>query len=767
MKTILKHFVTLLKRFKASGILNIAGLSVAFAVFYVIAVQVYYDFNFDRNFEKADDIYFISKTGNGERWITTNTRTPKELAETFPEIKNYCFMMVESNHTFDVIDKTDNRYEFAETATFASEGFVDIFTPEIIAGDARLAFTTDWQGMITESVAKKFFGDRTPLGKVFYFHNENNPIKVVAVCKDFPENCSIKNGVFFNKHEGNDAETAYTSWLEIIPGGKDKVLNAIKNPQNKDNTDQYFELTELTALPDIHLKFPAKGNGSLSSTLSLLVIGIILLIIAYINFVNFSMAMAPVRLKGFNIRRILGENPFFLRFSITMEAALLSFMAFLVSIPFVAYINQGAISDFFQADLSFSENLGLLLLIGGLSPIIGFIAGIYPAFYSTSFTPIMALKGSYSASHRNTLRSSLIVVQFIAAICLVVVSVFIKIQHDYLQNKSWNIKKENVIYLPMQKINNILDFRTELLKNPNIFGVTFSAYKHGDEGMGWGRNFADTEVKLTAWPVYHNYAKFFDVKIMEGRDFVEEDWSENNGKIILNQTFLKKYGFDKSIVGQEFPGFNNCDIIGIMEDFNFESLREPIKPMAFVLGHDYTNFIQTMFIGINGSNTPETLDYIRDTWKKFSAEPVDINFLDTTINRLYQQENNLAKLISIFGLITIIVAVMGVYGLILFDAKSKRKTIAIHKVNGATRSNVILMLNRNLMIRFTIAYTVAVPLAYYVVNRWLEGFAYKIPIYWWVFILSGILVFAISIITVSWQSYRAASVNPVEAIKSE
>jgi putative ABC transport system permease protein len=753
--------------------LNIAGLSVAFAVFYVITVQVYHDFSFDRNFEKADNIYYISKfvAINGERWTTTNTRTPKEIAQIFPEVKNYCFMMVEPNYTFDVPDDTENRREFAEIATFASEGFVDIFTPEVISGDVRRAFNTDWQGMLTESVAKKFFGDEDPLGKVFYFHNENNPIRVVAVCKDFPDNCSIKNGVFLNKHEGNDAEAAYTSYLEIIPGGKDKVLNTINNSRDEDNGNwkivEPTEALELTALPDIHLKFPVKGSGSLSSTLSLMAIGIILLIIAYINFVNFSIAMAPVRLKGFNIRRILGENPLFLKFSIAIEAALFSFIAFLISIPIVTYLNNGIISDFFQADLLFSKNIGLLLLIGGISLATGFIAGIYPAFYSTAFSPAMALKGASVASHHSRiLKNSLIVIQFVATICLVVVSVFIKIQHDYMQNKSWNIKTENVIYFPLWKINNLSNFRDELEKNPDIYGFTFSTYHPGNEGMGWGRTFENTEVKLTSWPVYYNYAEFFDVKIIAGRDFVREDMT-GSGKIIFNQAFIKKYGLDKNIIGQEFFGFDMCEIIGIMEDFNFESLKEPIKPMAFVTGRDYANWIRTTFIRINGDNTPKTLAYIRDSWKQFSTEPVDINFLDETINRLYQQESNLAKLILIFGLITIIVSIMGVYGLILFDAKSKRKTIALHKVHGASKSEVILMLNRNLIIQFVIAYIIAVPLAYYVVNSWLEGFAYKTPIHWWVFILGGLIVFMISLATVSWQSYRAASINPVEAIKSE
>jgi putative ABC transport system permease protein len=189
--------------------------------------------------------------------------------------------------------------------------------------------------------------------------------------------------------------------------------------------------------------------------------------------------------------------------------------------------------------------------------------------------------------------------------------------------------------------------------------------------------------------------------------------------------------------------------------------------MAFVTGKKYWQIINWMFVKINGQNTSQTLDYIRDAWTKFNNEPVEIRSLDEMLKSLYKQESNLAKLISIFGLITIIVAVMGVYGLILFNAKSKRKTIALHKVNGASKTEVMLMLNHGFLVQFAVAYVVAVPLSYFVVRRWLENFAYKTPVHWWVFVLGGVLVFLITVFTVSWQSYKAASTNPIEAIKAD
>jgi putative ABC transport system permease protein len=771
MKLILRNFLFVLKRFKVSSVLNILGLSLAFAVFFAIIVQVRYDFGFDRNFEKADNIYLVTKylPHRDVRWTNTNTQTPKMIAEKFPEVKNYCFMNTWNRNTiFDVPDETGNKREFEEVMTLASEGIMDMFIPQIIAGDARQAFTEPNKAMLTESVAKKFFGNQDPLGKTFSYHNKDNLMTVVAVCKDFPENCSLDNGIYLMQKENKESEWSYTSYLEISDGGKAKILNSLNSDASLTewNGDEGW-LFELTALSGIHLNFPAKGKGSMSTTVSLFAIGILLLIIAYINFVNFSISMAPVRLKSLNIRRIMGENSLFLKFSIAMEAVLTSLIAVVISTLFVYYFGVSVVREFFQANISLSNNLELFFLMAGFFLLMGFVAGIYPALYSTAFKPAMALSGSFLLSTGSKmLKNTLIVVQFAASVLLVIVSGFVKTQHDYMQDKSWGIKKENVVYLPAWQLKDTPAFETELKKNPDILDVTYTSFLPGASMMmTWGTTLEGTGINMTVWPVSHNYLRFFGINLVEGRDFEEGD-RQGDGKFIFNQTLVKKYDF-KELVGKDMRGFDVGKIIGIMEDFNFKSLREPVSPIALVIGENYTSRLGTMLVRINGQNTAKTLDYMQDLCKQFSSEPVAITFLDETLHQLYEQEDNLAKLISIFGLITIIVTVMGVYGLILFNVKSKRKTIAIHKINGASITEVILMLNRGFVVRFVIAYIVAIPLAYIIVNRWLENFAYKTPIHWWIFVAGGILIFIIIILTVSWQSYKAATANPVDGIKAD
>jgi putative ABC transport system permease protein len=768
MRLILKNFLFVLKRFKVSSALNILGLSLAFAVFFVIVVQIRYDFGFNRNFGKTDNIYLLTKywPHSDVRWTTTNTGTPKTIAARFPEVKNYCFLEEYAKQTFDVQDDGNNRHEFEEMAVCASAGIMDMFTPEVIAGDARQAFTEPGRAMLSESVAKKFFGNSDPLGKTFSSHERNEPITVVAVCRDFPDNCSLSNGIYMMQAEDVDSEWSYTSYLEISGRDRDKILTALNNEASvlKDGEEEW--VFELTALPDIHLKFPAKGKGSMSTTVSLLATGILLLIIAYINFVNFYVAMAPVRLKSFNIRRIMGENPFFLKFSIAMEAVLTSLTAAVISTLFIYCFSAGAVREFFQADISLSKNPELFLLMSAFFLTAGFAAGIYPALYSTAFKPAMAVSGLFLLSTGSKiLKNTLVVIQFAASVILITVSCFVRIQHDYMQDKSWGIKKENVVYLRVWPLrDNILVFQSELMKNPEILDLACSAFLPGEERpMNWQRTFEGVEVKMVVCPVSPNYLHFFGINIVEGRDFEIADMS-GNGRYIFNRTFVKKYGFG-DITGKDLYGHDAGKVIGIMEDFNFESLREPVRPIAFVTGLNYMNRFAYMLVRINGQNTAETLDYMHNLCKQFSNEPVEIAFLDETLHQLYKQENNLAELILIFGLITVIVTVMGVYGLILFNVKSKRKTIAIHKINGASITEIIMMLNRGFTVRFVIAYIVAVPLAYLIVSRWLENFAYKTPVHWWIFAAVGILIFTVTALTVSWQSWKAAVANPADGIK--
>jgi len=774
MKAIFRNFFFVLKRFRTSSILNILGLSVAFAVFSVTMIQVYYDFSYDRNFKNSNDVYLFSCfwTSDSHREEVSSISESKEMSDKFPEIKNYCLLKNNKNVLFDVRDKDGNVTEITENINKSSLGLLSVFTPEIIIGDARSALTERNKALISESTAHKFFGENNPVGQFIFMHDSITPLTVVAVCKDFPENCTVRNGIFVQIPNEKINDYDYKVYLEVKHEDVTKLVTRLnskefdkKNPARSLKDHSKF-IAELIPLTKIHLHYPEIGNGNLTGTLSLFAIGLLTLIIAYINFLNFSMAMAPARVRGLNIQKIHGANPLKLKFTIAFEASLFSLLSFLLALLYISFFKESSINEYFPADLSLWNNWTLLSVIGASSILFGAIWGLYPAHYVTSFQPAMALSGSFVLSERSRkLRNSLITIQFISAISLIIISVFIKIQHDYMQNYSWGIQKENIIYLPAKELKtNIKAFGDELKKNPQVVDYTASGSVPGDMSLTWAlKDFDGKYVTPVIWPVRSNFLDFFGVKIIEGRNFIETD-NSGKPKIIFNQEFLRKYQL-KNLVGKEFPFLQNADIVGIAKDINFESLKLPIRPMAFVVLGDSWN--EWIFVKIIGENTPATIEYIRKTWEKYSNESFKPKFLDDSLTNLYRNENNLAKLISIFGLVIIIIAIMGVYGLVVFNARYKSKEIALRKVNGASVKEIMLMLNRSVLIQLAIAFVVAVPLAYYIVHRWLEQFAYKVPIYWWVFILAGLLVLAITVIIVSWQSYKAANANPVEAIKNE
>ena len=782
MKAIIRNFFFVLKRFKTSSVLNIIGLSAAFAVFTVTLIQVNYDRSYDRNYKNSDDIYFFSMSYlNGDRGITMPTTMARDISNKFPEVKSYCLVNPTGQLELlvDVINKKGIRQKYSTKVTPVTAGFLDVFTPEIVGGSTKDLFGGQGKAMITESTAKKLFGIENPIGKTIYYHfskhfynnQKSNFVTVLAVCKDFPENCSIKNGIYTLLPDDEPSNYNYNGYFVLNKNSYSKLLLQLNSEKffGKENWEEMKKseekkTVELTPLNKAYFDFE---KGRLTTTLSLLAIGILTLIIAYINFLNFTISISPARVKGLNIHKIIGASPFKLKLLLASEAAMFSLLAFLLALLYIVLLRDTFISDYFSADMSLSANRFLLGFTGLFALLSGMLFGIYPARYIVSFQPAVALRGSFAMSAKSVrLRNILITLQFMAAITLIIVAMFIHIQNSFMNHRSWGIQKENIVYLPYGQTKiDMHTFGEELKRDPRILDFTASQFLPGHVGMSWGRKFEGKQVNAYIWPVQVNFPEFFGVKMAEGRYFQDTDSTGNKHAIIFNECFLKIHQL-KNIQGKDFPGFDmNLSVVGIAKNINYTSLRDSIRPMGFaILGDKYMNWF---FVKLSGKDVPGAIENIRKTWEKYSDEDFNIKFLDASMDKLYKNEMNLAKLISMFGLISILIAIMGVYGLIVFNARYKSKEIALRKVNGASDREIMFMLNRSVLIQLTIAFTMAVPLAYYIVHSCLEQFAYKTPIYWWVFLLAGLLVLTITVITVSWQSHKAATANPVEAIKNE
>ena len=761
-----KNFLFVLKRFKTAAVLNIIGLSVAFAVFIITMIQCQYDFSYNRNFQNSRNIYEFSWYWETFEMQSASISIPvaQKLQQEYPEIQACCVLHGNEEESFRLQDNEVTRFSFRLMNT--NEDFLKVFTPEILTGNALSAFTERNKAMLTDDVAKRLFGNENPIGKVIL--QDTVSYTVVAVCKRFPDNCTLKNGIYTTiLGERDYSEMGWFNYAGyFLLDSKD-----VKPLEEKLEQKEYGgcpKLTKVQMIPFIdlyfsHIEWDVDG-GNLNTTLSFLAIGIIALLIAFINLMNFSVAMIPSRVRGMNIKKIVGANQRNLRFLTASEAPCFALASFLIGLFLVALFQTFSLSTFFSANLTITQNWKILavILLAGMA--IAVLFGLYPAQKVTSYQPAMALSGSFAQSKQSaTFRNILITFQFIAAITLICVALFNKIQYDYMTHYSWGFNKDNVVYLTVTSESLIKTFEDEIRQNPDILGSTVSMDLPGSIGTQQGFIVDDKDVFLYIWGVRNDFPDFFGLKIIEGRNFTSDD----NGKesVICNEYFVKKFDI-KDIVGKTNRN-NRFKFIGVINDINFNSLHDKIAPMGFVTRDLFKYGDQNyLFIRLSQENTLQTIDFLKDKWEKLTREPFDLKFLDDTLNSLYQSENTLARLISIFGIIAVIIAIMGVYGLIVFNAKYKSKEIAIRKVNGSMVREIMVMLNHNVLIQLLIAFIIAVPLAYFIVHKWLENFAYKTPVYWWVFLLGGLIVLLITLLTVSVQSYRAATQNPTTALNS-
>lgn len=777
MAFVVKNFIHLFKRFKMAFALNIVGLSVAFAVFIVVIIQVHYDFSYNKSFQKSENIYFLTSYHfmDKGRSPVTNIPNAKEIAAKFPEIKNYCILWLGGRQTFDLEKDSDNSATISLDLSQASPGFVDVFTPKILYGDAKEALRDTGKLLISQKTAVRVFGQENAVGKTIYNHYSQRAYTVAAVYEDFPRNSTIKNDCFTFLPDNDRSEVSFRLYVELTPNTANQIMKKLNSEEFlgeeqiktfNEHPEYKFEY-ELTPLKELHLYLEQIRDGNINTTLSLLAVGILILVIAFINLLNISIAMIPSRVKTLNIHKILGINQGLLRTALATEALFFTLISFFLSLVYIQFFNESPLISFFSADIALSQNKALIAItaLGFLS--VAFLVNLYPAFYAAKLKMAIALKGTFSISFRGSkIRSSLVTVQLAVSIILIVVACFIKLQQNYMQHYDWGIQKENILFVPIRALKtDYKAFGDELKNNPNIVDYTASESIPGSVGMGWGRDFQGKKISIVSWPVTPNFLQFFGVEIIAGNSFSEENPSGRE-QIVLNQAFMRKYEFDNSIIGKEFECFNPGEVVGLVNDINFASLRYPIRPMGFVILNNKAR-LNHMFIKLSGGDIPGTLKYIEETWKKFSDEDFNPTFLDARLNDLYSTEKNLATLIGLFGIITVLISIMGIYGLISFNIRYKEKEIAIRKVNGSSVREIVLMLNRSLFIQLILAFAFAVPIAYYIVLQWLENFAYRTPVHWWVFPAAFAVVATIATATVIVQSLKAARTNPVEKLKTE
>ncbi len=791
MKTVFRNFITTLRRFKLASGLNLLGLAAAFAAFVIILIQVNYEYGFDRFHAGADRIFRV-EVSSARQNIPAGSYTPalplplaEAIRDAVPQIERVAVADGRERTLNVVAEREGNRTVYEETTREVSDEWLALLGVRMAEGDAATALDEPGAALIPESMARKFFGSEPALGRLLAPAETDSTIgvrravRVGGVYRDFPRNSIFSNIIYLPVGE---AERNLWSWsnyqiyLQLASTGEaEEVERAIGRIDYPDKSEE--AKWRLMPLADIYyaadIVHDMAPKGSRTATRILLAIAVLVIAVAGINFVNFSMALAPVRMKNINTRKILGSSVAALRAAQVAEAAMTAAVAYAVALGMVAYIGRSALGSYFATSLLPGDNGGVVLLGAAIAVLTGAAAGLYPAIYSTSFPPALAVKGNFGLSPKGrTLRNVLVGFQFSVSMVLIICAAFMNLQNGFLATRAIGMNRGGVVEMPVSKkiFADRQSLFNELENDPAVEGVALSMapmFRDCYDNLGvW---FRGEVVEFGNVEVTSQFTELMGIRIAEGRGFVEEDdRAEPGTRAIFNRTACRKYGLE---LGDrlEVGAGRGIEVVGIMEDVNFESLHKPLGPFALMnVGNTEQSYLPTAYVRIGAGGGTAVLGRMAGVVAALDPNAVvDVHFLDETVEAQYRDERRIGSLITGFSLLAIVISMAGVFGLVVFETQYRRKEIGVRKVLGATVAEILAMFNRSFVRLVLICFVVAAPLAWYGVREWLGTFAYRTPVYWWVFAVSLAIVLFITLATVTIQSWRAATANPVEAFKTE
>ena len=783
MKRILLNFYHLLKKHKVVALLNILGLSLAFTVILIVSIQVNYDYGYNSSIPNSDKVFQLRTHNSVTQTYSHYAPCPfyKRLTANIPEIEQIGMANFGDEFLFNDENGVDTK-EFQLRCLYGTNSLLPIINPTIISGDTINVAQRKLTLILTKSTAIKLFGTIDCIGKSL----NKNKYQVNAVIEDIPRNNSTRCDVIFLVETLNNdpSEGSYYAYISIDPKAKELVnskLNGEGMPidssllyQRADGGIEHVKIG-IDNVKDIYLSpLPEIRLGNPTTTLTLLSVGILVLLIALANLLNLAVALTPARMRMFNTQRVLGLSKRAQQISIVFESIFFVLLSFTISLCFLYAFGKTDLVRLFDASFDIGYNIKLITAIGCGLIVFSILTGLYPAYYATSFPLATVLKGSFAlSSHGVLLRRILLTAQFAISITVLIIGVLIDSQHRYMQNKSWGISPEHVVYFQYAHRDTTsqiyydqpIAIVDELLKNPNITDEAFSRFVPGNVWMGWGRHFEGIPIQIKSWPVSHNFLEFFGIELKLG-ETMKGFKTPKDGVCVVNATFAHNYQMENPL-NKELPALRqDCKIVGIAKDFNFNGFKTLIEPLALVCSDDQSRS-GYMFLKVNSQDLPATLDYIRNTVQKFTKKEPEIQFLDETMNRMYPKEANLSKIILLLSFISIFISLLGVYGLVFFNIRFKLKEIAIRRINGSSIKDIIWRLQRGFFIQIAIASVIAVPTAYFFISNWLEQYPYQVYVnpLWFVFAI--LLIAAITSLSIIALCYNAARINPVNTLKAE
>ena len=792
-------------RNKTFTAINVFGLALGISTCLLIMLFVQNELSYDRFNTKADRIVRVVFRGSigGEKMKEAMAMPPvaQTLKSTYPEVEEATRLRRGGYPRVSYENKTFKEDAFA----FVDSNFFQVFTFPLVKGDPKTVLLQPNTIVISETAAEKYFGHEDPIGKVLNFKDMNTGFKISGVMKKMPENSHFHYDILGSMVTDRESRipswmtSEYYTYLVLSPGYDYKKLNA-KLPQivEKYMAPQLEKAMGLTfaqfrqkgndiglflqPLTDIHLRsdlnLELEPGGDIRYVYIFSVVALFMLAIACINFMNLSTASASKRAREVGIRKVLGSLKKQLVKQFLIESILIAAVALVISVCLVYWA-----IPFFNKISGKNLSLHLMgnpLLIPGLllfGLITGILAGSYPAFFLSSFKPVAVLKGKLTTNKNSVgLRSGLVVFQFFISILLIVGTAIVYKQLSYIQNKKLGYDKDQMLIVEQTYWlgKNQDAFRQKLLSDPRVVSVSSSDYlpagaSDNNNFMVFPDNNSTNLVKTLRYDVDYDYIPTFGMKLSDGRNFSKE-FGTDSAAIIINEETAKAFGWSKNAIGHSLTRSENdgsritFHVIGVVRDFHFKSLHEHISPLVMVL----TKNSGTMIVKTKTKNVAGLLVSMKKDWADLKAEaPFTYSFLDERFNNTYQAEQKVGVIMGLFAGLTILVACLGLFGLTTFTAEQRTKEIGIRKVLGATVTSIVTLLSKDFLKLVVIAFVIASPIAWFTMNKWLEDFAYRINISWWLFALAILLTVLITIVTVGFRAIKAAIINPVESLRSE